>query len=104
MEREMSKSKIHEMSTRNEVADLLASLAQQLRSGTVSIVDNARIPVAEDVELKAALKRDEFELDLKWKRVKHTAEVEEAAQPVEEAAMPDEDEFLPTGAAHYPDV
>ena len=40
------------------------------------------------------IKRDEFELELKWKRAKKTAD----------HANDGDDEPLPTEAVHYPDV
>ena len=66
----MSKNKIREHITRIEAADRLASLAKQLREGAVSLGDGTRMPVANDVELKAELKDDKLELEFKWQKAK----------------------------------
>ncbi len=68
----MSKNKVREHITRIEAADRLASLSKQLREGTVSIGDGSKIPVADDVELKAELKDDKLELEFKWQKAKES--------------------------------
>ena len=66
----MSKDKIRECMTRIEAADRLASLSKQLREGVLALGDGTKVPVADDVELKAQLKNDKLELEFKWQKVK----------------------------------
>ena len=66
----MSKHKIRERMSRLEAAEHLGTLSKQLREGSVSIGDETKVPVAGDVEFKAELKDDEFELELKWQKAK----------------------------------
>lgn len=63
----MAKSKTRASLTRAEAADRLANLAQQLREGSISLEGGPKLPVAEQVELKAELQEDELELELKWR-------------------------------------
>lgn len=64
----MSKDKIREHLTRIEAADRLASLSKQLREGAVALGDGTKVPVTDDVELKAELKDDKLELEFRWQK------------------------------------
>jgi amphi-Trp domain-containing protein len=61
----MAKNKIRAELTRDEAADRLTELAQQLRTGTISLGGDP-MTVANDVKLKANLDDDELEIELKW--------------------------------------
>jgi amphi-Trp domain-containing protein len=61
----MAKNKVRAELTREEAADQLAQLAQQLRAGTISLGGDP-MTVPNDVKLKANLDDDELEMELKW--------------------------------------
>ncbi len=61
----MAKNKIRAELTREAAADQLAQLAQQLRTGTISLGGEA-MTVPDEVKLKANLDDDELEIELKW--------------------------------------
>jgi amphi-Trp domain-containing protein len=63
----MGKDKIRSDLTRQEVADKLAQLAEQLRNGSISFGgDKGKVAVADTIEFKANLHDDELEIELKW--------------------------------------
>ncbi len=62
----MTKSRVRERVTRAAAADKLAKLAEQLRSGFVTLDDKSSIAVTDEIELKTKLKNDEMEIELKW--------------------------------------
>jgi amphi-Trp domain-containing protein len=63
----MGKDKIRAELTRQEAADKLVQLAEQLRNGSVTFGgDKGDVAVADSVEFKANLDDDEIEIELKW--------------------------------------
>jgi amphi-Trp domain-containing protein len=62
----MGKDKIRSDLTRQEVADKLAQLAEQLRNGSISFGGKGKVAVADTIEFKANLHDDELEIELKW--------------------------------------
>ena len=63
----MGKDKIRSELTRQEAADKLVQLAEQLRNGKVSFEgEKGEVAVADDIEFKADLDDDELEIELKW--------------------------------------
>jgi amphi-Trp domain-containing protein len=63
----MGKDKIGSDLTRDEAADKLVQLAEQLRSGKVSFEgEKGEVAVADNIEFKANLDDDEIEIELKW--------------------------------------
>jgi amphi-Trp domain-containing protein len=63
----MGKDKIRSNLTRQEAADKLAQLAEQIRKGSVSFGgEKGEVAVADAIEFKANLHDDEIEIELKW--------------------------------------
>ena len=63
----MGKDKIRSELTRQDAADKLVQLAEQLRNGKVSFEgEKGEVAVADDIEFKANLDDDELEIELKW--------------------------------------
>jgi amphi-Trp domain-containing protein len=63
----MGKDKIRSDLTRQEAADKLAQLAEQLRNGSLSFGgDKGEVAVSDNIEFKANLHDDELEIELKW--------------------------------------
>ena len=63
----MGKDKIRSELTRQDAADKLVQLAEQLRNGKVSFEgEKGEVAVADDIEFKANLDDDEIEIELKW--------------------------------------
>jgi amphi-Trp domain-containing protein len=63
----MAKDKIRSNITREEAADKLAQLAEQLRNGSISLGEESnQMTVADEVEFKADLDDDKLEVELKW--------------------------------------
>jgi amphi-Trp domain-containing protein len=63
----MAKDKIRSNITREEAADKLAQLAEQLRNGSIFLGEESnQMTVADEVEFKADLDDDKLEVELKW--------------------------------------
>jgi amphi-Trp domain-containing protein len=63
----VTKEKIRVNITKEEAADRLTKIAEGLRAGSVAL-EGLSVAVANDVELKAQLRDDELEVELKWRR------------------------------------
>jgi amphi-Trp domain-containing protein len=63
----MGKDKIRTELTREQAADKLAEIAEQLRKGGVSLGGKkGEITVPDMIEFKAGLDDDELEIELRW--------------------------------------
>jgi amphi-Trp domain-containing protein len=63
----MGKDKSRSDLTRQEAADKLVQIAEQLRNGKVSFEgEKGEVAIADDIEFKANLDDDEIEIELKW--------------------------------------